>query len=161
MFQPPPEDPKDQISEKPLPALTPIESSAPADETHPLAPNAPQGDDLFYYVIECLHRGSGKAEVRKQLIAFGYSAAEAEDTVKACADYRRRHPEHAKVANPYASSGGNASMWIGGLICLVGIIITVGSCLAARNGGGRSIVAWGAIIFGAIQFFRGLSQRNR
>jgi hypothetical protein len=31
----------------------------------------------------------------------------------------------------------------------------------AMEGGGTYIVAWGAIIFGAIQFFRGLIQLNK
>ena len=29
---------------------------------------------------------------------------------------------------------------------------------AAATGGGKYVVAWGAIVFGAIQFFRGLIQ---
>jgi hypothetical protein len=51
-------------------------------------------------------------------------------------------------------------MLIGGGICLLGIIITVGTCLSAREGGTYTI-AYGAIIWGAIQFFRGLSQSNQ
>src|SRR5271155_3821313 len=124
MLQPPPEDTRDQISEKPMPALPPADAPAPVDETHPLAPDAPQGDDLFYHVFDALNRGSSKAEVRKQLIAFGYTSAEAEETVEAVADYRRDHPEHTNIVHP-AASGGNASMWIGGIICLVGILVTI------------------------------------
>ena len=46
-------------------------------------------------------------------------------------------------------------MIMGAVICLVGIAITVGTYTAAE-GGGSYMVAWGAIIFGAVQFFRGL-----
>jgi uncharacterized protein YjeT (DUF2065 family) len=55
---------------------------------------------------------------------------------------------------------GMRDMMIGGGICLLGLIMTMGTFNAATSspGGGRYIVAWGAIIFGAIQFFRGLSR---
>lgn len=139
--------------------MPPLPSSAPASEETHLAQNAPQGDELSNYVLGCLQKGSSKAEVRKQLIAFGYSSGEAEETVEAVADWRRKNPDRQNIANTAgATGGGNASMWIGGIICLVGIVVTVGSFLAAGEGGGRYYIAWGAIVFGGIQFFRGLSQ---
>ena len=69
--------------------------------------------------------------------------------------------ENAVEAPP---SGGRAEgvsgMLIGGLICLVGIVITVVSYSAAASsrGGGRYVIAWGAVVFGAIRFFKGLFQ---
>ena len=127
MLPPPPEDHSDKISETPMPPLHP---PAPASEETPLAPNAPQGDELFYYVLGCLDKGSSKAEVRKQLIAFGYTTAEAEETVETVADWRRKNPAHQNIANTSgATGGGNANMWIGGIICLVGLVVTIGSCL--------------------------------
>jgi hypothetical protein len=100
MFQPPPEDHNDKISEQPMPPL-PALGDAPAEETH-LAANAPQGDELFYYVLGCLDKGSSKAEVRKQLIAFGYTAGEAEETVETVADWRRKNPDHRASRTPPA-----------------------------------------------------------
>ena len=48
---------------------------------------------------------------------------------------------------------------MGGVVCAIGITITAWSYIAAEEGGGGSyVVAWGAIVFGAIQFFRGLMQ---
>ena len=45
----------------------------------------------------------------------------------------------------------------GGLWLLVGIVVTAGTYLvAAEGGGGRYIVAWGAMLFGGLQFLRGL-----
>jgi hypothetical protein len=49
----------------------------------------------------------------------------------------------------------NRNVIIGGIICIVGIVITVGTYSAAADGGSYTI-AWGAILFGGIQFFRGL-----
>jgi hypothetical protein len=48
-------------------------------------------------------------------------------------------------------------MAIGGAICVFGIVITVATYLAAvAGGGGRYTIAWGAIVFGAWRFVRGL-----
>jgi len=48
-------------------------------------------------------------------------------------------------------------MVTGGIVALIGIIVTVGSYEAA-SGGGTYVVAWGAILFGGIQFLRGLGE---
>jgi hypothetical protein len=47
-------------------------------------------------------------------------------------------------------------MIFGALWCIGGIVITAVT-FGAASGGGTYVVAWGAIIFGAIQFFRGLA----
>ncbi|MGC4103782.1 hypothetical protein [Ferruginibacter sp.] len=52
---------------------------------------------------------------------------------------------------------GNKDMLYGGLWCAGGTIITIATYSAASEGGGHYVVAWGAIIFGAIQFFRGVA----
>lgn len=54
------------------------------------------------------------------------------------------------------SAAAKRSMVFGGLMFVVGLVITVGSYSAAESGGGRYVVAWGAMIFGAIRFFYGL-----
>jgi hypothetical protein len=59
-----------------------------------------------------------------------------------------------------SGSGGNhvATMVIGAVICVIGIVITAGTYLAAvSGGGGRYTIAWGAIVFGGWRFFRGLT----
>lgn len=43
----------------------------------------------------------------------------------------------------------HGGLWLGG-----GLLVTVGSLVMAA--GGRFVMAWGAVIFGGIQFFRGL-----
>jgi hypothetical protein len=48
-------------------------------------------------------------------------------------------------------------MMYGGGICILGLVITlVTYSIASSSGGGTYFVSWGAILFGAIQFFRGL-----
>jgi hypothetical protein len=55
-----------------------------------------------------------------------------------------------------APAGGRDVLY-GGLWLLGGIVVTAGTYLAAEErGGGRYVVAWGAMLFGGLQFLRGL-----
>jgi hypothetical protein len=50
-------------------------------------------------------------------------------------------------------------MFYGAPWCIGGIAVTAVTDQAASNaGGGTYIIAWGAILFGAVQFLRGLAQ---
>lgn len=51
-------------------------------------------------------------------------------------------------------------MLTGGIIFAAGFIITFWTYSSALNGG-TYVVAWGAIIFGAIRFFRGMSNTEK
>jgi len=55
---------------------------------------------------------------------------------------------------------GRKNMLYGALWCIGGTLVTVFSYQAASNDreGGTYLVAWGAIAFGGVQFFRGLVQ---
>jgi hypothetical protein len=55
---------------------------------------------------------------------------------------------------------GEKKMLSGAMWCVGGIIVTALTYQAAasRPGGGTYIITWGAIVFGAIQFVRGLMQ---
>lgn len=70
-----------------------------------------------------------------------------------------RTPQPAKPRRGAGSSTSHvAQMLIGGVICVVGVVVTAGTFLAAvAGGGGRYTIAWGAIVFGAWRFFKGLS----
>lgn len=51
-------------------------------------------------------------------------------------------------------------MLYGALWCIGGIIVTsVG--YSSASGGGSYLVTWGAILFGALQFFKGLINSGR
>lgn len=52
---------------------------------------------------------------------------------------------------------GLRNMAIGGIICLLGVLVTAAT-YGAASGGGHYVVAWGAIVFGAFQFLKGLFQ---
>jgi hypothetical protein len=139
-----------------------------ADLTEQAVPSgagqAPQGDDLYYYVRSCLDGGSSTQEVRKQLIAFGYSPADSDRVIEDTIDWTnasRRPPPPGMATDIGQGNSGSTNMLIGGLICLAGIVITVGSYMAAGEGGGRYILAWGAIVFAGHPFFRGLAQSGQ
>lgn len=51
---------------------------------------------------------------------------------------------------------GTRDMIVGGLFFCGGALVTVFSYSAAREGGGRYVVAYGAVVFGLLQFLRGL-----
>jgi hypothetical protein len=52
---------------------------------------------------------------------------------------------------------GKKNMVYGALWCIGGTLVTVCSYQAA-SAGGHYIIAWGAVVFGAFQFFKGLAQ---
>lgn len=61
-------------------------------------------------------------------------------------------------------STARSQMMIGLCWCVGGVIVTIGSYMAAANGTGSGsyVVAWGAIIFGGFRFMQGLvSSRDR
>ncbi|MBV8760844.1 MAG: hypothetical protein JO257_26355 [Deltaproteobacteria bacterium] len=77
---------------------------------------------------------------RGYLDAMRTSAATAQDAEKAA---KRAH--------------GAKMMVLGGILCLVGIIITaVTHDQAESNGGGTYVIAYGPMIVGGIRFFQGL-----
>jgi hypothetical protein len=48
-------------------------------------------------------------------------------------------------------------MATGGVVCAVGVLVTAATYTAA-SAGGHYVIAWGAIVFGAFQFLKGLVQ---
>ena len=52
-------------------------------------------------------------------------------------------------------SKANKNMLYGALWCVGGTVVTAATYSAA-SGGGKYVIAWGAIIFGAAQFIKGL-----
>jgi len=69
--------------------------------------------------------------------------------------------QQSAAADNQARTVAEKRMLRGALWCIGGILVTGITYLAASGpGGGTYVVAWGAIVFGAIQFFRGLTGRD-
>jgi len=67
-------------------------------------------------------------------------------------------PVYRRLVQQKKRQDGIRTMLIGGLVCMAGIVVTAGSLLlAAQAGGGLYLIAFGAIVGGAIQFSRGLA----
>lgn len=60
--------------------------------------------------------------------------------------------------NTPAAQSGAHNMLVGGLWCIGGILVTVLTYDAVKDTGGHYIIAWGAILFGGLQFLKGLCQ---
>jgi hypothetical protein len=65
-----------------------------------------------------------------------------------------------KIRSEAFHAAGKKNMLYGALWCIGGAVVTAVT-YGAASGGGHDVVAWGAIVFGAIQFFRGLAQMAR
>ena len=65
-------------------------------------------------------------------------------------NYQNSPQARRKLANQYARHMIYGILWAGG-----GTAVTV-MTYSAASGGGTYVVAWGAIIYGIIDFFRGL-----
>jgi len=98
---------------------------------------------VYQYAAGLMKKGASPSEVKSKLIAKGLDSASASIVVKNLSAARSR------VATK--------NMLYGALWCIGGIIVTA-ITFSAASGGGRYVIAWGAILFGGIQFLRGLWQ---
>jgi len=105
---------------------------------------------VYEHAASLVKDGKSKPEVVADLVSQGLN----EDSATAVADnifiFRAKATKKA----------GEKNMLFGALWCIGGIVVTALTYQAAASSpaGGHYIVTWGAIIFGAIQFFRGLAQ---
>ena len=117
------------------------------------------------YAIQELGKGRSPPDVERDFVDKGLNQEVAslivQRAITARQEEAQKHdPIYAKMhaGLPQGSSGGagGADMAIGATICVIGIVITAATYSAA-SGGGTYVVAWGAIIFGAVRFFKGLA----
>ena len=103
---------------------------------------------LFTYAAQQMDAGVVPQQVESLLVEKGLDAESAsivgEKLTNARSDeYRRK---------------GTRNLVAGAVWCIGGTLVTV---LSMNAGGTRYIIAWGAIVFGAIQFVAGLVQMGR
>lgn len=101
---------------------------------------------MYSFAAEQMKNGISSQQIQSMLIDKGLDRESAATVVS---NIVRRSEAFRQVARK--------NMIHGGLWCIGGAVVTAASYSAA-SGGGRYIVAWGAIAFGALQFFRGLKQ---
>ncbi|MEQ8786429.1 MAG: hypothetical protein RIC55_09020 [Pirellulaceae bacterium] len=103
---------------------------------------------IYRYAAEQMAAGHSNASVKADLMQQGLDPQSAEVVVD----------ELSRVRSDAVRSAGLRNMGIGALWCIGGIAVTAITFSMASEGGGSYIVTWGAILFGGIQFLRGLWQ---
>jgi hypothetical protein len=146
---------KKDVTQHPNTAVAP--GAAPAKRSA-VAGDSEINDEMYVYALERLVKGQPPYDVRKQIVEAGYKPSQADQIVNTALRYQREREAQAQLEASAYKAAGPRNMAIGGIICLVGVFVTVGTMAMASEGGGRFILAWGAIVCGAIQFFRGLMQ---
>ena len=137
---------------------TPVAPGEPATKPSAVPADAEISDEMVVYALERLVKGQPSLDVRRQVIDAGYEPSQADRIVQsALRTQRERETQAQREASAYKAAGPR-NMVIGGIIFLVGVVATVATMAMASEGGGRIILAWGAIVCGAIQFFRGFMQ---
>ena len=102
---------------------------------------------IYAYAARLMKDGQGRAQIEAALVQKGLGQEAAAGVVANLVQARTK--------------AAKKNMLYGALWCIGGIVVTVVTLGMAMEGGGTYIVAWGAIVFGAIQFFRGLIQLNK
>lgn len=104
---------------------------------------------VYQHAASLVRAGKSREEVKADLLSRGLDEVSAGIVTTKIFEMRRKA----------YSEEGRKNMLHGALWCVGGIVVTAVTYSAAR-GGGTYVVTWGAIIFGAIQFFRGVGQLN-
>jgi hypothetical protein len=119
-------------------------------DTPPAEPTPKQTAEAVYgTAAEQMLQRSDPSEIRANLTQQGLDAGAVATVV---AQLKHERAQARRVAT-------QKNMFYGAFWCVGGIAVTVLSHqFAAGTGGGKFILAWGTVLFGAIQFLRGLIQ---
>jgi SOS response regulatory protein OraA/RecX len=117
-----------------------------------LPPEKQAEQALHALVAEEMQSGASPQKLQSMLAEKGLDQDSASAVV---ADVSRNRAEARRAA-------GKRNMTHGALWCIGGIVVTgVTYIVAASSGGGTYFIAWGAIVFGALQFLRGFVQSDK
>jgi hypothetical protein len=119
-----------------------------------------------------LQGGMSSADARKKLMGFGLNKEAAtvliaellNPTVPPVSESNTADgdaPTLAELEKRMMREAGMKNMAIGGMIAILGGAFTIASYWLALQGGvGAYVVAWGAILFGALMFLKGAAQAS-
>lgn len=105
---------------------------------------------VYAYAAEEMRNDVPNDKIKASLVERGLSEDVAASVVS----------DLAKAKSDLIRETGNKNMLYGALWAIGGTVVTMATYSAAK-GGGTYIVAWGAILFGIVQFFQGLSQASK
>jgi len=114
---------------------------------------ASQQDPLeaaFQRAVALINQGKSKGQIETELKSTGLGQETVSSVVNRVIQLRKQ--AHRDVAGK--------NMLFGALWCIGGTLFTMASYQMAseHSGGGTYFIAWGAILFGGIQFLKGLGQ---
>lgn len=104
-------------------------------------------EQVYEFAAQQRSMGQSGPEIKQALVAEGLDEESASVVVENIEQMEREG----------ARSAGTKNMIYGAIWCIGGTVVTVATYSAA-SGGGSYVVAWGAIIFGGVQFLQGLVQ---
>jgi hypothetical protein len=106
---------------------------------------------IYNFAGQQMRDGVAPAVIEKNLTEKGLDGETAATVVSNLKQARAKALKNA----------GRKNMLYGALWCIGGVVVTALSYQASANGGGgKYFLAWGAILFGGIQFFRGMIQSS-
>ncbi|MCE9534168.1 MAG: hypothetical protein K8T89_24075 [Planctomycetes bacterium] len=106
---------------------------------------------IYKFAAEQMRDGVAPAEIERKLVDQGLEVETAAIVVS----------NLTKAQADVIKEAGKKNMLYGALWCIGGILVTALTYGAAADGGGKYVVAWGAILFGGIQFIHGLMQSSK
>jgi hypothetical protein len=120
---------------------------------------APNPDDTARLIVDhavaALGSTGSPQEARKRLVQIGLDEAAAAKLIGDLINVRRDAMVEAKRKGAGRNIGLGLLWFVGGSLVT---LLTYGA--ASSGGGGKYVIAWGAILFGGIQALIGLFQRN-
>lgn len=107
-------------------------------------------DTVYRFAADLMDQGLSSDKIKNRLVAEGLNEDSAAAVVANLRKARRQAMRDA----------GARKMAIGIAVCAIGAVVTYFTYTAATASptGGSYVVAWGAILFGGLQFLRGLYQ---
>ena len=101
---------------------------------------------VYKHAANMMMGGKSRHQIVEDLMEKGLDA----ETASAVVTNLKQMKKEAEAGR------GKKNMLFGALWCIGGTVVTVATYSAAE-GGGTYVVAWGAILFGAVQFIIGLA----
>jgi hypothetical protein len=108
-------------------------------------------EGVYEHAASLVKAGKAKGQIREDLKLRGLNDEEALAVANSIFELRRKALKES----------GELNMLYGALLCVGGVVVTAVTYQIAASffEGGYLVVASGAIVFGAIQFFLGFAQR--
>jgi hypothetical protein len=103
--------------------------------------------EIYEYAVSLKNADMTESAIVENLMRRGLSEPEANAVIQKIFAHRKKDNR----------AEGKRNMIVGGLWLVGGIAVTVFTYNSARSGGSY-VITWGPMIFGGIQFFRGLGQ---